>query len=500
MFYAIDRAYSEAQSKRFANDSEQSFVANKSGLYNIRFDNDTENAITVTEFYISTVPYRTEADVLYDGELPLLPENAKPNSLYHGFLGYKDTSGNVYYNADGSRALTKFNLADRDIGLVAQHEAVTVFTDMTKTPQISRSSCSTRVAVLDYSCYGSGEHDYVKAVTSSGTRYGGGNTNQDLNGVEEVYFIGNPKATYTNFHPYVVGCAKDSPLTIHMVDFNYRSNDEALSSWYGNAKQDVGVKLTIDVSGSCSMQASTGKDGIVINNVIFTGDGLLTVRGGDGEEGATGDAGKIGGTGGTGGTGINSDSISVNMNGNGKLTVRGGDGGTGERGGNGKDGPNGQITDRKDKNRNYGSKGKTGGKGGHGGTPGIAIRSDCKINIVTLSRLVLKKSRYGNGGQGGDGGKGGHYFNIFGSVWNCKGGDGGDGNKGGSPGKVGKKGAWGTGSQNGLGSTFYDPEKKDSADNAPIDGTSGASGSKVSAPASGSYTVNGQKKTLSFVN
>ncbi len=509
MFYAIDRAYSEAQSKRFADDSEQSFVANKSGLYNIRFDNDTGNAITVTEFYISTVPYRTEADVPYDGELPLLPENAKPNSLYRRFLGYKDTSGNVYYNADGSRALTKFNLADRDIELVAQHEAVTVFTDMTKTPQISRSSCSTRVAVLDYSCYGSGEHDYVKAVMSSGTRYGGGNTNQDLNGVEEVYFIGNPKAIYTNFHPYVVGYAKDSPLTIHMIDFNYRSNDEALSSWYGNAKQDVGVKLTIDVSGSCSMQASTGKDGIVINNVIFTGDGLLTVRGGDGAEGATGDAGKIGGTGGTGGTGINSDCISVNMTGNGKLTVRGGDGGTGGRGGNGKDGPNGQITDRKDKNRNFGSKGETGGKGGHGGAPGIAIRSGCKINIGTLSRLVLKKSRYGNGGQGGDGGnggKGGHYFNILGSVWNCKGGDGGDsgdggdGNKGGSPGNVGKKGAWGTGSKNGVGSTFYNPEEKDSADNAPIDGTSGVSGSEVPAPDSGSYTVNGQKKTLSFVN
>lgn len=73
----------------------------------------------------------------------------------------------------------------------------TVYNYINETPQLK---CGGKV-IVDWSSCSNGNHNYVSAVNSTGTRYGGGNNNLDIAyGVTEVFFIGNPQSTYTDVY------------------------------------------------------------------------------------------------------------------------------------------------------------------------------------------------------------------------------------------------------------------------------------------------------------
>lgn len=75
-----------------------------------------------------------------------------------------------------------------------------VYNDITLTPQSTEAGY---IHIIDWSSC-TGTVDYINAVKQSdGTRYGGGNFNHYIAYVDEVYFIGNPDAVYTNMHIYM---------------------------------------------------------------------------------------------------------------------------------------------------------------------------------------------------------------------------------------------------------------------------------------------------------
>lgn len=298
----------------------------------------------------------------------------------------------------------------------------TVYNYINETPQIKGSG----KVIVDWSSCSNGTHNYISAVNSTGTRYGGGNNNLDIAyGITEVFFVGNPNATYTDVYIYTVSYPVDSELTIHLKDMNLSSGSGIINSWYGDSSQDVGMYLTIDCLGTNSITATSSGGTAILNrkNLTFTGSGTLSVTGGDGTDATT-----AGGHGSDGGTAIIVDNLTINMTG--KITVVGGDGGNGYIGSTGSTGSTGSRRDWVGGKAGNGGTGGTGGTGGNGGVGGAAIIAN-KVIIVN-GTAVCEGGDGGDGGKGGTGGTGGH--GGCSNSWGTEGGDGGKGGTGGTGG------------------------------------------------------------------
>ncbi|MDR0791255.1 MAG: hypothetical protein LBE47_01815 [Methanomassiliicoccaceae archaeon] len=136
---------------------------------------------------------------------------------------------------------------------------------------------------------------------------------------------------------------------------------------------------------------------------VLIGDNSIT--GGNGAKGSDGFPGK---TGGNGGAGIDvGKRHSIEMSGDGKLTVKGGNGGNGgnggdskaengqRRGGNGGNGGSGIICMKASFENAYGKITVSGGNGGNGGRGG---------NSTEIPLMIGLKADGGHGGHGGNGG------------------------------------------------------------------------------------------------
>jgi len=309
-----------------------------------------------------------------------------------------------------------------------------VYNLVEQTPQI-RSKDGVSKVVVDWSKY-SGNIDYPYAVThdASGkeiSRYGGGNTNLDISyGITEVFFVGNPKAMYTDVHIYTVGYPAGAALTIHLKDMNFSSDSGIINSWYGDKAQDLGMQLTVDCLGTNTITATSSGGTAILNrkNLKFIGSGNLTVKGGNGASATT-----AGGNGVDGGIAIVADYVEVFMP-TGKLTVTGGNGGAGYKGADStKQGSTGWKREWVWQGKaGTGGQGGTGGDGGYGGNGGDAMVGTLIVKDGTCSFVGGAGGAGGKGGKGGKGGTGGGN-----TAW---GGETGDGGKGGTGGKGGDAG------------------------------------------------------------
>ena len=305
----------------------------------------------------------------------------------------------------------------------------TVYNYINETPQLK---CGGKV-IVDWSSCSNGNQNYISAVNSTGTRYGGGNNNFDIAyGVTEVFFVGNPKSIYTDVYIYTVSYPVDSTLTIHMKDINFSSGSGIINSWYGDSSQDVGMYLTINCLGTNTITATSSGATAILNhkNLTITGSGSLSVTGGKGT-----DATVTGGNGSKGGTAIIVDNLTVNMAGT--LNVTGGKGGNGYKGANSTvQGETGWCrTLVWEGKAGTGGQGGTGGKGGDGGNGGDAMIGTLYVKSGTCSFVGGKG---GDGAQGGKGGKGGTGGGN--TAWGTGTGDGGKGGTGGKGGDAGHGG------------------------------------------------------------
>jgi hypothetical protein len=98
VFYAIDGAFSEANSLRFTESQSNSFTVSTSGKYIIRIDNDCEGSATISNFWVSKT--RTEKVDVYYNESPA--NITAPTSAFYNFAGYKYSGSVNYYNASGA--------------------------------------------------------------------------------------------------------------------------------------------------------------------------------------------------------------------------------------------------------------------------------------------------------------------------------------------------------------------------------------------------------------
>lgn len=299
-----------------------------------------------------------------------------------------------------------------------------VYNDITRTPQSTEAGY---IHIIDWSsCIRT--VDYISAVKQSdGTRYGGGKFNHDIANVDEVYFIGNPDAVYTNMIIYHVNYSQYSTVpTIHFVDFNI--SDSALRVYTAEGMVSPHKSMIFDVEGKCSIKAKAGSDAINgFDTITFTGSGTLDIFGGKGA-----DATEAGGNGADGGCGIVADNVIVDMTGT--LNIYGGDGGNGFKGKDGSPGTSYGTGSNNDwwGNSPDGGPGTDGSNGGNGGCGGYAIDS---ANVSAISGSVNLYGGDGgsgaDGGNGGAGGKGGGADAVGGS-----GGDGGPGGDGGDGGNA----------------------------------------------------------------
>ena len=328
-----------------------------------------------------------------------------------------------------------------NITLYAKWDLAVYYNTLASVPQIG-AGYGTRI-VVDWSAYPAGTHDYVAAIDPDGNgkrEDNVRNTNIDVYAdVTDVYFIGNPDATYTGLH--IIPCCylANQKLTLHFENFNFTG------SIWPNA--DEGVHLIIDCMGTNSLDGLIS-DGTIhgFTDITFVGSGTMDIYGKDGAN-----ATSAGGKGGDGTVALDVDNLVVNMTGT--LNVYGGDGGNGANGTNGSDG---QTTDEytfvkkvsnglwyiKTINRyNTASSGEDGGKGGNGGTGSkpIAVTT---IDAVS-GQINLIYGDGGNGGNGGKGGNGGNGHSFYGYKYSAdylicyepgKGGNGGNGGDGGDAG------------------------------------------------------------------
>ena len=358
----------------------------------------------------------------------------------------------------------------------------TVYKIVGQTPQLTLNSCRSKV-IVDWSNY-SGSIDYPYEVThDSGKevpRYGGGNTNLDIAyGITEVFFVGNPSATYTNVHIYTVGYPANATLTIHLKNMNFSSSSSIVNSWYGNDAQDIGMHLTIDCLGTNTITATAAGGTPILNrkNLTFSGNGTLSVKGGDGS-----DATSAGGNGTDGGTAIIADNVVIDMTG--KITVTGGKGGNGANGADGS-----RPTDYDDcfGTRNAmggGADGKNGGAGeagGNGGKGGYAIVAKSVVSYKNAIKAIGGAG--GSGGNGGNGGQGGVGQEAGG--WGATAGNGGNGGNGGKGGNA-YKGAVAV-----IGIDNTPAVVSNVTASAGANGTVGSGGNGGAAGAGGHHSANG---------
>ena len=247
---------------------------------------------------------------------------------------------------------------------------------------------------------------------------------------KEVYFIGNGK-TFENFSFAICQFYQNDKLKIGFKDFKF---NVGFSIGEYDTKS-LGSNLTIEVKGDCAIGTNVaGGDVLSLSsfNILFTGEGSLVIKGGNGAN-ATSD----GSDGGNGGTGLIANSITVDIVGD--LTVYGGNGGNGARGYTGSTGANGADRGRgnqKGGNGTDGGVGGTGGKGGNGASAIIVSTVNLESKLVVFSGNGGTGGKGGTGGTGGKGGQGGSDYNFF----NTSAGAGGDGGYGGAGGTGGKGG------------------------------------------------------------
>ena len=265
-----------------------------------------------------------------------------------------------------------------------------VYNDIQNTPKLTLNDCQNQHRiVVDWS-------RYEGVQNCKNYKYG---TYLDIHpySMEDVYFLGNSKAQYTDLWLILTNPRPNNEITLHFSDFNMVGFIHSYQVYDNNDS----LKLTLDCRGKNSITASSGTiaigdtdESVDIGYLTVTGAGTLTVNGAVGTDGANGaDATTAGGNGGDGKNGGNGtigiavDNLIVDMTGT--LVVRGGDGGNGGNGGAGKQGENGQD-------------GGAGGIGADGGSGAAAVTSTMKIVVRSGNAFLLN----GSGGNGGNGGKG----------------------------------------------------------------------------------------------
>lgn len=274
----------------------------------------------------------------------------------------------------------------RSVTLYAKWNLVIYYNTLEGTPQIRAIGDRTRV-VVDWSGYSAGTYDYSAAIDpdGDGVRNEGGNLNIDIsNNITEIYFIGNPQATFTGVSlvPCLFNNGQD--LNLKFKDFKFKGTSNAIWGYEcGN------FDLNMEFLGENAISSSSGSAICQFTNVNITGSGNLTVSGANGSNGgeyATGGSGQVA---------ISVDYLTINTSGT--MNVTGGNGGNG--------GNTSSNTSRANSLR-------TAGSGGNG-ADAISCVSCTISGNVTIKAGNGGSGGYGyktknNAGIGGDGGNGGH--------------------------------------------------------------------------------------------
>jgi hypothetical protein len=98
VFYAIDGAYTEANSLHFHGSQTHTFTVPTTGKYLIRVDNDCGGTATISNFWVSKS--RTEKLDVYYNESP--GNISIPTSVFYNFAGYKYSGSVNYFDANGA--------------------------------------------------------------------------------------------------------------------------------------------------------------------------------------------------------------------------------------------------------------------------------------------------------------------------------------------------------------------------------------------------------------
>ena len=285
---------------------------------------------------------------------------------------------------------------------------------------------------------------------------------------KQVYFIGAPKKTYTDFHFHLVNYTSRDWLNIVFVNFRYETAaDGALKTWWDSNHSDKNANLRLTLIGDNAIGSSRASGDLIyqMTHMIVDGSGTLVLRAGKGA-----DASDAGAKGGVGGVAIRATLLEVALDATGKLTVYGGAGGAGAAG----EDSNAQGSSGWTRSwvwQGGAGDGEQGGQGGTGGAGGDGGDAMIGTLFVQTGNCTIVGGKGGNGGKGGRGGKGGKGGNN--TAW------------GGSTGNGGKGGKGGTGGNNGIGSHNVRLSFKCS-DTAVLNVLPGSNG-KVGAGGSGGY-------------
>ena len=104
IFYAINAAYSESNSKRIsASGGSVTFTVPTTGTYRIRLDNDCGQTILIREFYI-TNEFATSKSVTYDSTYGTLPTPTRPGYTFNGW--FTAASGGTQITSETKVAIT----------------------------------------------------------------------------------------------------------------------------------------------------------------------------------------------------------------------------------------------------------------------------------------------------------------------------------------------------------------------------------------------------------
>lgn len=215
--------------------------------------------------------------------------------------------------------------------------------------------------------------------------------NIDISGItKEVIFIGKSSQTFENLSIHLVNYSKNENIKIVLDNFNILFNVDGVIKVKTSAKDaiDYGIIFTLETKGVSSIRTKTNSGcGLknFTNQVYLTGDGSLTIKGGDGGQNQDG------------GTGVDCNELIVNINGS--VNIFGGTGGLGNKGA---DGNKGNIGGSRDVNSKFGKKssatGDPGGNGGAGGAGGAG--GSCGMNSYYGSYSGNNGSRGNSGSEG----------------------------------------------------------------------------------------------------
>lgn len=332
-------------------------------------------------------------------------------SDYNKFVGW-------YVNKELTQEFDKSTLKanPENITLYAKWDLCTVYY-ITNTPQKITGS---RI-IVDWSSVSNGTYN------SSRTIY--------MENVSQIYFVGNPNTIYNNL--IISAYAGTATQANQMIQFKNFS----MNGYLTKTDNSVNINMTIDCLGNNVIKAPTETSAIFgFNNLYITGNGNISIQGGNGTNGTDGASIDIDGknnyskTPGNGTNGTDGSPAVANtkltINCSGTVTLIGGHGGNGGNGG--------KITG--ESNSDGYANLPAGGNGGNGGNGGMPIEISC-LTIVNCGEILLQ---YGNGGNGGNGAMGGNAYEVT-DVKPDNGGDGGNGGNGGHGFVAGNGGAGGEG-------------------------------------------------------